>query len=449
MNNFDFGDFKESPELESRYWVDDSPLSCAFGSILPPKLADLVDLAMAVYFADRRSKRQRQPNSFELTGHRQIHIRLPVRELELWKSREITSSLIDLLGWFTEDAWEFEFLKLTARRKSEYEESLFSTPVAEPNISLLFSGGLDSLAGLCTLMDTDRDCSFVLVSGCTSKRMGQIQRDLIRELVRFWRDQSREIRSLVLPFGISKPRDGFHEETSQRSRGFVFLLLGAAAAIMANSKSLYVCENGVGAANLPFNEGQLGIDNTRGVHPLSLAKMSNFLELVLGKSLPIVNPFEFTTKAEMCRVLKKLGLEALIRMTVSCDSFPLRIPEAPAQCGICTSCLLRRCSLHSAGLDNADPGTEYRFDVKKSLAQIDKKELYPLMAMLDQVDRIRTCLSHESPWAMLTQTFPELFEIQHGLCAYRHVATHDIAQSYVRMYRRYVEEWENFPLKVN
>jgi hypothetical protein len=447
MNYFDFGDFTQSPELENRYWVDDSPLSRAFGSVLPPKLADLVDLAMSVYYADRRSQRQR--NSFELTGHREIRVQLPVRELELWKSKEINSSLVNLLAWFTEDTWEFEFSKLNTKRKSEYEESLFSSPVAEHNVSLLFSGGLDSLAGLCTLMDADRNCSFVLVSGCTSRRMGQIQRDLIRELVRYWRDQSRELRSLVVPFGIRKPIGSFREESSQRSRGFVFLLFGAAAAMMAKSKSLYVCENGVGAANLPFNEGQLGIDNTRGVHPLSLARMSDFLELVLGKSLPILNPFEFSTKTEMCRVLKKLGLGALIKMTVSCDSFPLRIPDSPAQCGVCTSCLLRRCSLHAAGLDGVDSSTDYRFDVKKSFARINKRELYPLMAMLDQVDRIRVCLTQDSSWAMLTESFPELFEIQHGLCAHRHMAMNDVAQSYLRMYRAYVEEWGVFPLNVN
>lgn len=79
-------------------------------------------------------------------------------------------------------------------------------------------------------------------------------------------------------------------------------------------------------------------------------------QLVLEKSLPVVNAFEFTTKAEMCHVLKKTGLDTLIRTTISCDSFPLRISGSPAQCGICTSCLLRRCSLHAAGLDSADPG---------------------------------------------------------------------------------------------
>jgi len=444
MNDFNFGDFSQSLELESHYWVDDSPLSRTFGSILPHKLADLVDLAMAVYYADRRSRRER--NSFELTGHREISIRLPVRELQMWKSKTVSSSLVDLLSWFTEDTWEFEFSKLNVQRKSEYEESLFASPVATPNVSMLFSGGLDSLAGLCSLMDNHQDCSFVLISGSTSQRTGQIQRDLIRMLVKYWQSQSRELRSVVIPFGIGKPKGNLPEETSQRSRGFVFLLLGAAAAIMAKSTALYVCENGIGAINLPFNEGQIGIDNTRGVHPLSLTGVSDFLGLVLEKSLPIVNPFELSTKAEMCLALKKLGLGALIKMTVSCDGFPQRIHDSPSQCGYCTSCLLRRCALHAAALDGDDLANCYRFDVKKSFVGLRRDQLYPLMAMLDQVDRIRTCLTSQSPWEALIEAFPELLEIQHNTAARRQMSMTEVAEFYMRMYRAYAGEWGKFPL---
>jgi hypothetical protein len=274
-NDWHYFDFSKqpSPEIERNYRVDDSRLSRAFGSILPSRLADMIDLAMAVYFADRRTPRIR--SSFELTGYRKIHIRLPLRDLEIWRSDRVITSLIKQLSWFTEDRWEFDFTKLNLHRKSEFEEALFASPVANPNISLLFSGGLDSLAGLCTLMDKNQDCSFILVSGCTSQLIAGIQRNLIRTLVRYWQNQSRELRSVVIPFGIRKPEGNIREETSQRTRGFVFLLIGAATAIMAKSTALYVCENGIGSVNLPYNEGQLGVDNTKGVHPVSLIGMSD------------------------------------------------------------------------------------------------------------------------------------------------------------------------------
>jgi hypothetical protein len=446
LNDFDFGNIERGSELESHYWVDDYRLSRAFGSILPARLADLIDLAMSVYYADRRAHRVRSP--FELTGHRDIRIHLPLRDPDIWKSSEVNANLAELLSWFTEDNWDFEFTKLGVHRKSEFEESLFASPVAYPNISLLFSGGLDSLAGLCTLMDKNRDFSFILVSGCTSRLTARIQRDLIREIVRYWQNQSREVRSVVIPFGIRKPGGTVREETSQRSRGFVFLLVGAVAAIMAKSNVLYVCENGIGSVNLPFNEGQLGVDNTRGVHPISLIGMSEFLGLVLEQPITIVNPFEFSTKAEMCRAIKKLGLDSLIKMTVSCDGFPLRIHDSPSQCGICTSCLIRRCSLHAAELAIADPSTCYRFDIKNSFVGLSEWQLYPLMAVLDQVDKIRTCIASPLPWEAMIESFPELIEIQHKLSECRHVSLNDIAESYIRMYRTYVEEWGVFPVNV-
>jgi len=440
---FDFSRDPGKAKLESYYWVDDRRLSRAFGSILPPRLADLVDLAMSVYYADRRAVRVRSP--YSLTGIRDFDIRLPVRDLEVWRGGEVAVRLADILYWFTEDQWAFTFTsRQTHPRPSETEQYLSPWPVKQPNVTVLFSGGLDSLAGMVTQLERCRDYSFVLLSGCTHTRMAAIQSGLVRELRRHWHNTSRELISIRVPFGIHKPQDTAREEVSQRSRGFVFLLLGAVAAVMAKSQSLWVCENGVGAVNLWLNEGQLGIDNARGVHPLSLIHMSEFLNLILQQPLRIENPFQFSTKAQLCQPIKKLGLNHLITKTVSCDSFPLRI-EGVQQCGLCTSCLLRRLALHTAGLEHVDLGKIYRYDVKGSLAGVDEKRLYPLWATLDHVDRLSDCLSSESPWETLTKTFPELLEIQEETVRYGGGNPQAIANAYVQMYRTYAAEWARFP----
>jgi hypothetical protein len=147
----------------------------------------------------------------------------------------------------------------------------------------------------------------------------------------------------------------------------------------------------------------------------------------------------------MCQTLKRLGLYNLIARTVSCDSYPLRIRGIP-QCGLCTSCLLRRLALHAAGLEHVDPGKVYRYDVKESLAGIDEKRMYPLRATLDHVDRLSGCLSSESPWETLTENFPELLEIQEEMMRHDGGNPQEIANAYVQMYRTYVAEWEGFPL---
>jgi hypothetical protein len=441
---FDFSKDRVQPELESYYWVDDSQLSHAFGSILPTRLADLVDLAMSVYYADRRAVRVRSP--YVLTGLRDFDIRLPVRDLDLWRESGVATYLANILYWFTEDRWTFTFTsRQSPPRPSETEQSLSLWPEQQPNITVLFSGGLDSLAGMVTQLEQYRDYSFVLLSGCTHPRMAAIQSGLVRAMRRDWHSSSRELISIRVPFGIHKPQGASREEVSQRSRGFVFLLLGAVAAVMARSQSLWICENGMGAVNLWLNEGQLGIDSARGVHPLSLIHMSEFLNLILQQPLRIENPFQFWTKGQMCQSLKRLDFDHLITETFSCDSFPLRIPGVP-QCGLCTSCLLRRLALHAADLEHVDPGEDYRYDVKSSLAGVDEKRMYPLRATLDHVDRLSGCLSSESPWETLTEAFPEILEIQEKTVRHDGRTPQEIANAYVEMYRTYVAEWETFPL---
>jgi hypothetical protein len=286
VQRFDFSTCPVQAELESYYWVKDEPLSHAFGSILPPRLADLIDLAMAVYYADRRAVRVRSP--YILTGQRDFDIRLPVRDLELWSQGEIAEKLTDILYWYTEDRWSFTFAPRQAPpRASETEQYLSSLPVQQPAITVLFSGGLDSLAGLVMQLERYPDYSFVLLSGYTHDRMGRIQRDLVKHLRRDWQKPSGELISIRVPFGIRKPQGIAREEKSQRSRGFVFLVLGAVAAVKARSQSLWVHENGVGAVNLWLNEGQFGVDNARGVHPLSLIRMAEFLGLILHSTLAI------------------------------------------------------------------------------------------------------------------------------------------------------------------
>ena len=442
---FDFSGSPAQTEIESYYWVNDGQLSGAFGSSLPPRLADLVDLAMAVYYLDRRAVRVRSPHI--LTGQRGFNIRLPVRDLELWSRGEIAEKLTDLLYWYTEDRWSFTFTPhQEPPRPSEAEQYLFPSPVKQPAVTVLFSGGLDSLVGLVAQLERYRDHSFVLLSGCTHDRIGAIQRDLVTRLRKDWQNTSRELISIRVPFGIRKPRGTAGEEKSQRSRGFVFLVLGAVAAVMAQSQSLWVHENGVGAVNLWLNEGQLGVDNARGVHPLSLIRMAEFLGPILQQPLQIKNPCQFWTKGQMCQALKRVGLDDLVpKKTASCDGFPLRIRGVP-QCGLCTSCLLRRLALHTAELEHADPKRYYRYNVKNALEGIDVRKLYPLRATLDHVDRLRTCLASEFPWEALTEMFPELLEIQEEMVRHYGGNPQEIADAYVQMYRTHVEEWERFPL---
>lgn len=431
--------------LASFYYVGDRMIAQAFGSSMPAELADLVDVAMAVYVADRLCPR-RQPDAdrYHLHWTRRFDIRVPVRDPGRWRDSGLAARLRDALWFFTEDEWHFEFVRWSGeRRPSEMQGFLFPTPPRSPVAAALFSGGLDSLAGLCHELFDRPEASFVLFSGSTNQRTGSIQRDLARLL----RSRlNRAIIPVVVPFGLHHRRGrSDDDERTQRSRGFVFSALGAATAIMAGSDSLAVYENGIGAINLPYTDAQLGAHSTRSAHPLALAAMGEVVRLATGRPFEFRLPFLFATKAELCAGLAEFGLHDLVRRTVSCDGFPQRVAGKP-QCGLCTSCLLRRQALYVAGLDELDHVDGYRENILSPRTQLSGDKLYPLRAMLDQVARIRRALDTPELWRALSSTYPQLIEIASRL-AVAGQSMLGVDDRLVGLYRHYCDEWAIFPAR--
>ena len=445
---YDFASDAHPMEIEGHYWLNGERISNAFGVELPSRMADLLDVAMAIYAADRRSPRDFKNAN---TGQRGIQIRLAVREPELWATAEISDQLGELLYWLSEDVWSFEFVRRESNPSpAESVRFLFPWPTERPSEVSLFSGGLDSLAGLAARAQVATDRSYVLVSGYTNGRLAHQQLEQVRGIVSVWRDggpfrgKVPEIRHVAVPFGIHKP-EGHFEEKSQRTRALVFLTLGMAAVLQANADTLWVYENGVGAVNLPLNETQLGVDNYRGVHPISLMMARKLCELVLERTIHIRNQFLFTTKAEMCAALQPAGLAHLVRETVSCDGFAQRIANKP-QCGCCTSCILRRQSLYASGLGDYDPPTGYRHDVLSRQTSLTLRQIYGLEAMCDQAEKLARCLSFNDPWPALAASFPHLASIRAALVVREGLSYEDVEARLIRMYRAYVQEWERFPV---
>lgn len=445
---YDFAGSRQPAELEDHYWLDDRRLSRAFCTGLPSRLADLLELVMAAYAADRMSRRDFKKVS---TGLRRIHIRLGMREPEFWASNDILKGVCDLLNWLSEDVWSFEFVRRDAPPwPAEYEGFLFRQRPEWPPVVCLFSGGLDSLAGLAAQAHKEPAANFVLVSGYTNDRLAHQQRLQVERIKSIWRHDGPakegipEIQHIAVPFGIRKSRV-LREEKGQRTRALVFLTFGLVASVQAGSDTLWICENGIGALNLRLNETQLGADNYRGVHPLSLIMVRQLFEQVLGGEFRVNNPFLFYTKAELCGYLPLVRLATLIPETVSCDGFAQRVAAQP-QCGYCTSCILRRQSLHAANLGRFDASAGYRYDLLSDQTELTLKRAYGLHAMLAQVETLKRCVSAEYPWQALIVAFPELVRVQAAIAMHHGLDQHEFAEKIVRMYRTYVKEWDGFPL---
>jgi len=381
---------------------------------LPDLAADLLEVATAVYATDRlvprgHWRRRRYGDDWRRT----LRVGIPVRSIRSWHAAQ--GPLTAMLGWLTDDDWALEF----APGRGPLTELQQPLPVPPPDVDvLLFSGGLDSTAGLARdLSVAARDV--VAVSVYTNSRMHALQREIVGEL-----NGTAPRRALPVQYKVQL---GLEErERTQRSRGFLFLAAGVASAWAMKRDRLRVHENGIGAINLPYLRSQVGSQATRAVHPRTVTMMEQLAGQLSGRPFTIATPQLATTKAELVRTCPPVA-DGALALSVSCDyGFATRIPKTLA-CGSCTSCLLRRQALHAAGRSDLDRG--YR------TSDLVGQDRDGLSAMIWQLDRLRRCLERPNAWGALVAEFPQV------VCASSRLSP----ESLTRLYRAYVDEWEDLP----
>jgi 7-cyano-7-deazaguanine synthase in queuosine biosynthesis len=437
-----------------KYFLDDSLLG-PYTRQLPAQGADLVDIASAVSWADRRHRRTRSYGVFgdSLGWMRTFHVKLGVREPDLWNSQEVKSFLERYLRWHTEDTWDLQFERLKGiRRPSDVavQTALFKAP-PENAVVVLFSGGLDSLAGTADMLQADPDRTLFLLSAVHSRLSGVTSYLYDRICAQGYR-----VKYAPFPFHLVNPRTSHDvlpgarkEEKSQRTRGFLFMAFAAATAVVTDATEVASCETGVGAVNLPVNWAQLGTQTTRAVHPRSLVDMNRLLRLIGIPDITFTAPYFWRTKAELCSALAKTDLRDLCANTVSCDNFTHRKknpgPHMELHCGTCTSCIFRRISVLASKLCSADPTTLYETDLWRPLPKAELKPLEPAKMMNDQTITILQALASPVPRRSMLMAFPELSAAARALEEIPDifgVPEHgDSIDRLCSLYQRYANEW--------
>jgi 7-cyano-7-deazaguanine synthase in queuosine biosynthesis len=424
------------------YFVNDETIARRFGHSLDPLLADWIDVALACYLADRLA--QRRPLKAAWDGKhwsRIFNITVPVRQPESW-NRQVQASLSSLLAFLTEDSWQFNFVKReTPGRVAESQGFLFASELDSPVRVALYSGGLDSFAGAAHALKNSLAKSFVFVSGVTHNRQQAGQRAQLNTLrLR----TSAQIYHIGIPYGLrwATSQGQRKEESTQRTRGFLFLTLGACSALAAASKELFLYENGIGAINLPYDGTQLGTYNGRATHPSTLLKMECFIRVLTGEPFSIHNPFLFATKGEMCSDESVRELAEFVHLTFSCDGFPVGAKNR-AQCGSCTSCILRRFALESAGLARYDD-SGYLNDLSSTTFVGKAKQLDALRVMNWQVQRMSLAFFQADPWQALVSDFIELQKLELDFCRNGKLQPADLRRKLLHLYWRYASEWKAF-----
>jgi hypothetical protein len=161
----------------------------------------------------------------------------------------------------------------------------------------------------------------------------------------------------TVPYKVRAGNDAFVESTA-RSRGFKFALISGIASYLAHAGQVIVPESGQGALGPTLVTVGQAYEDYRS-HPLFTGRMEKFVEALLGHRVRYVFPQLWNTKGEtLRRFVEECGDETW-SSTWSCwrQTRHVSVDAKKRQCGICAACMLRRMSVHAAGL--SEPAGRY------------------------------------------------------------------------------------------
>ena len=320
---------------------------------------DFLEIASYVFTADCSTQRGewRDEKSEEPWG-RDLAFLIGVREPEFWEAPKVKSLMQEVLSFLSNDNYSFQFVPLEKDRVGQTPYFEFRDQedwtFHRPDRVVMFSGGLDSLAGIVEAAAYGGES--VLVSHRPVSTLDARQRKLFSELSNRYPGQL-----IHVPVWVNK-NERFGREPTQRTRSFLFAVLGALVAQSIDAQGIRFYENGVLSVNLPLAEEALRARASRTTHPVTLHLLSSLAATVMERELPIDNPFLFKTKTEVVQILAEHDQTDLIALSCSCSHLMFQ-PSEKRHCGHCSQCIDRRFAIAGAGLLSKDPEQDYANDV--------------------------------------------------------------------------------------
>ncbi|CAJ0871805.1 7-cyano-7-deazaguanine synthase [Ralstonia mannitolilytica] len=329
-----------------------------FGTV-PTKFHDLLEIAAYVYSADQVILRGADDvDSFGDGWRRDLHFVVPVRNPDFWNGEEVKNALTSTLGFLSDDNYAFSFVKLEQDHSFQdyLEFNDAQTLYGKPDQVVMFSGGLDSLAGALDEVLGQRR-RVVLVTHKATPKLNTRHKTLQDLLAQKAGDNAPH--QISVRVHKKKP---LNREYTQRSRSFLFVSIGATIAKMLGLSSVRFYENGVISLNLPVCAQVVGGRATRTTHPKVMKGFQDIITLVAEAPFTVENPYIWKTKAEVVEQIVKLGCADLIKHSMTCTD-TWEMTNQHTHCGLCSQCIDRRFAVIAAKADQYDPIEHYKTDV--------------------------------------------------------------------------------------
>jgi len=337
---------------------------------IPKRILDLLQIAAYVFCADRMKHRGERDCLNNEPWARSFEFNIPVYDVVFWNDEKTKSALSSALEFMTGDRkYSFIFHQLSASVLPDKEQqlSLFANEyetIEESDATdiMLFSGGLDSLAGAVQRLNELPNRKLCLVSHKANNTVTHTQTVIVDSLNKKYNNRSRKY-GFECHNKIGLPS----KEETQRTRMFLFSAIAFAICNCYGKHEFYVYENGITSMNLSKQVDVINARASRTTHPKTLGLLRIFYK-IFDNSFDIIAPYHNRTKAEIINVFKTYEEQNIITSSVSCSSTRTK-PDEP-HCGGCSQCIDRRFAIFGSELEDDD--TIYSNDFVR---EIDGREI--------------------------------------------------------------------------
>ena len=326
---------------------------------LPDRILDLLEIATYVFCADRLIARGSNANLEYHSWSRLFHFAIKVRDFEFWNMPIVKKALKDVLTFMSGDqAYHFTFQPGHSTPPTGlFDEKRFQVKPQKNTKFVLFSGGLDSLAGIVSSLEDSVDQLCLVSHRSGQPATAKTQDQLIEELDRCYPNRIKYYKFHCSLQGIEA------KEETQRTRAFLYTSIAYALVHAFSHQEIFVYENGITSINFPTQQNQMNARSSRTTHPKTIVFLENFFRLFSEINQPkvkIITPFLWKTKADIFHILDGVGRKDLISSTVSCSHTSRN--RTATHCGGCSQCIDRRFAAYGSELDNMDDVGIYTSD---------------------------------------------------------------------------------------
>lgn len=384
---------------------------------LPILSAELLRFAAIVFGVDRAFNRR--PG---LGWFRSFQLTLLTQHTDWW--REHGDRWSRLLTFLSGDSWRIDVVEAP---EQTYPETLPQSATPDTDAVILFSGGMDSLAGAWQLAHAGQRLTLLHHGKSDQQRALHLAGRLLGE---------HDLLVIPTPEVASGHQPLSTNERSQRLRSLWYLIVLGFMGVRSGQPAI-MAENGLMAYHPVLSSARASSFSTRTAHPAVLRDVSHLMSAATERDVTFANPLIGMTRTETLRQLIETGGTQAALASFTCQR-PGGIGRRP--CGFCVPCLHRQVACGLVLPQYIEPVEFPAFEQPPRLPAEGHRNLRELLAWTRGTPETRR---RDEAWLLSSRLQPD--EIQQALGIFQRtradIRTY-LREHHPRRYAAYLRERE-------